>query len=150
MLLGAEIHIHTDHKNILNVGDSSERRLRWISYVDEYSPTLHYVEGPRNDIADTFSRLSRQDDTSALVGKKATSEDSEVASYSLFMTRRSLTVWSTYRTFDLNWPPPIKNMYSNEKKELYSGAYSGIVFFPGPVGAWKPPEIHRFHYSRGA
>ena len=27
MLLGAELHIHTDHKNILNVGDSSERRL---------------------------------------------------------------------------------------------------------------------------
>ena len=42
MLLGAELHIHTDHKNILNVGDSSERHLRWISYVDEYSPTLHY------------------------------------------------------------------------------------------------------------
>ncbi len=36
MLLGAELHIHTDHKNILNVGDSSERRLRWTSYVDEY------------------------------------------------------------------------------------------------------------------
>ena len=27
MLLGAELHIHTDHKNILNVGDSSERCL---------------------------------------------------------------------------------------------------------------------------
>jgi hypothetical protein len=39
MLLGAELHIHTDHKNILNVGDSSEQRLRWISYVDKYSPT---------------------------------------------------------------------------------------------------------------
>ena len=78
MLLGAELHIHTDHKNILNVGDSSERRLRWISYVDEYSPTLHYVEGPRNVIADTFSRLSRLDDTSALVGKKAITEDSEL------------------------------------------------------------------------
>jgi hypothetical protein len=84
MLLGAEIHIHTDHKNILNVGDSSERRLQWISHVDEYSPTLHYVEGPRNVIADTFSRLSRQDDTAALVGKKATTEDSELATYSLF------------------------------------------------------------------
>jgi hypothetical protein len=48
MLLGAELNIHTDHKNILNVGDSSERRPRWISYVDEYSPTLHYVEGPLN------------------------------------------------------------------------------------------------------
>jgi hypothetical protein len=28
MLLGAELHVHTDHKNILNVGDSSQQRLR--------------------------------------------------------------------------------------------------------------------------
>jgi hypothetical protein len=84
MLLGAELHIHTDHRNILNVGDSSERCQRWISYVDECSPTLHYVEGPRNVIVDTFSRLLRQDDTSALVRKKAFTADSELASYSLF------------------------------------------------------------------
>ncbi len=59
MLLGAELHIHKDQKNILNVGDSSERCLQLISYVDEYSLTLHYVEGLRNVITDTFSRLSR-------------------------------------------------------------------------------------------
>jgi hypothetical protein len=82
MLLGAELHIHTDHQNILRVGDSSERRLRWISYVDEYSPTLHYVEGPHNVIADTFSRLSRKDDAPGLVGKEATVSDS--AYYSFF------------------------------------------------------------------
>jgi hypothetical protein len=35
-------------------------------------------------IADTFSRLSRQDDTSALMGKIAFTTDSELASYSLF------------------------------------------------------------------
>ena len=35
-------------------------------------------------IADTFSILSRQNDTSALVGKKVITEDSELASYSLF------------------------------------------------------------------
>ena len=74
----------TDHKNILNVGDSSERRLRWISYVDEYSPTLHYVEGPLNVIADTFSRLLHLNDMSALVGKKAITEDSNSASYSIY------------------------------------------------------------------
>jgi hypothetical protein len=84
MLLGAEIHIYTDHRNIFNVGDSSERRLRWISYVGEYSPTLHYVEGPCNVIADTFSRLLHQYDMLALVGKKAFTTDSELASYSLF------------------------------------------------------------------
>ncbi len=27
MLLGAELHIHTNHKNILNIGDYSQRRL---------------------------------------------------------------------------------------------------------------------------
>ncbi len=70
MLLGAELHIYTDHKHILNVGNSSERRLPWISYVDEYGPTLHYIEGPCNVIADTFSKLSRKDVPSALVGKK--------------------------------------------------------------------------------
>jgi hypothetical protein len=57
MLLGAELHIYTDHKNVLNVGDSYEQQLRWISYVDEYGPNIHYIEGPHNVIADTFSRL---------------------------------------------------------------------------------------------
>jgi len=61
MLLGAELHIYTVHNNILNVGDSSERRLCWISYVDEYGPKIHYIEGPHNVIADTFSRLLRKD-----------------------------------------------------------------------------------------
>jgi hypothetical protein len=45
MLLGAELHIYTDHKNILNVGNSSKQRLRWISHVDEYGPTIHF-RGP--------------------------------------------------------------------------------------------------------
>jgi hypothetical protein len=43
MLLGAKLHIYTDHKNILNVGNSSEQRLCWISYVDEYGLTIHYI-----------------------------------------------------------------------------------------------------------
>jgi hypothetical protein len=71
MLLGAELHIYTDHKNILNVGNLSEQWLCWISYVDEYGPKIHYIEGPRNVIADTFSRLSCKDMPSTLVGKKA-------------------------------------------------------------------------------
>jgi hypothetical protein len=44
MLLGAVINIYTDHKNILSLGDLSQRQLRWISYVNEYGPTLHYIK----------------------------------------------------------------------------------------------------------
>jgi hypothetical protein len=40
------------------------------------------VEGPHNVIADTFSHLLHQDDTSAVVGKKAITEDSELVYYS--------------------------------------------------------------------
>ena len=97
MLFGAEIHIHTDHRNILNDGDSSERRLRWISYVDEYGPTLHYVEGPLNVIADTLSRLSRNDidiNSSALVRKKAAtsvvSDSESIAGHSSLIDDREI------------------------------------------------------------
>ncbi len=94
MHFGAELHIHTDHRNILNVGNSSERRLRWISYVDEYGPTLHYVKGALHIIADTLSRLSRNDkDSSALMGKKAASvvSDSEsTAEYSSLIDEREI------------------------------------------------------------
>jgi hypothetical protein len=61
MLLGAELHVHTDHMNILNIGDSSQRRLRWISYVDDYGPQLHYIKRELNVVADTFSRRSRNE-----------------------------------------------------------------------------------------
>jgi hypothetical protein len=71
MLLGAELHVHTNHMNILNIGDSSQRQLRWILYVDEYGPQLHYIKGELTVIADTFSRLSRNYVSSPLVGKKA-------------------------------------------------------------------------------
>ncbi len=75
MLLGAELHIHTDHKNILHIGDSSQCRLRWISYVDECGPELHYVEGAANLVADTFSQLLWKDTpVSPVVGKKQPDE----------------------------------------------------------------------------
>jgi hypothetical protein len=75
MLLGAELHIHTNHKNILNIGDSSQCRLQWISFVNEYGPELHYVEGSANVVADTFSWLSWKDTpASPTVGKKRPTE----------------------------------------------------------------------------
>ncbi len=50
--------------------------------MDEHGPTIHYIEGPRNVIADTFSRLLHKNVPSTLVGKKAAHgvDDSELES----------------------------------------------------------------------
>ena len=70
MLLGAELYIHTDHKNLTSDNLQTQRILCWRCYVEEYGPTIEYIKGPLNVIADTFSRLGRQDDvTQPLVGK---------------------------------------------------------------------------------
>ncbi len=50
--------------------------------MDEYGPMLHYIEGPNNVVADTFSWLSRTDDpTSLMAGKKEPRQDLVAESY---------------------------------------------------------------------
>ncbi len=71
MLLGAELHIHTNHTNILHIGDSSQCRLQWISYVNKYGPEIHYVESSVNVVADIYFRLLQNDTpASPAVGEK--------------------------------------------------------------------------------
>ena len=70
MLLGANINIYTDHKNLTFANFNTQRILRWRCYVEEYSPKLFYLQGKLNVLADAFSRLPRFDSIEIMEGKR--------------------------------------------------------------------------------
>ena len=57
ILLGQEIIIHTDHKNLLYEKSASDRIIRWRILVEEYAPTFVHIKGEHNVVADALSRL---------------------------------------------------------------------------------------------
>ena len=69
MLLGAQIDIYTDHKNLTFANFNTQRVMRWRTYLEEYSPDLFYLQGKLNGLADAFSRFPRFDSYEAMEGK---------------------------------------------------------------------------------
>jgi hypothetical protein len=59
MLLGANIHVFTDHKNLTFDTLKTQCVLRWHTKIKEFSPMLHYIKGPHNILANNLSRLHR-------------------------------------------------------------------------------------------
>ena len=59
ILLGHQITVYTDHKNLTyNVFDT-ERVMRWRLILEEFGPELRYIKGENNVVADALSRLEK-------------------------------------------------------------------------------------------
>ena len=64
ILLGHEIIIYTDHKNLTFDNFTTDRVRRWRLIVEEYAPTIIYIKGVKNEVADALSRLPITDSPS--------------------------------------------------------------------------------------
>lgn len=65
ILLGQQIVVHTDHKNLTCKNFNTERVMRWRLILEEYGPELKYIKGEDNIVADALSRLDLTEKTSA-------------------------------------------------------------------------------------
>ena len=56
MLLGHEIVLCTNHKNLVYKNFNTERAMRWRLLLEEFGPKLVHIKGEDNIVADTLSR----------------------------------------------------------------------------------------------
>jgi hypothetical protein len=56
MLLGVNIHVFMDHKNLTFDTLKTQCVLRWCTKIEEFLPMLHYIEGPNNILANNLLR----------------------------------------------------------------------------------------------
>jgi hypothetical protein len=115
ILLGAEIHVYTDHKNLTFNNDiKTQQVLRWRTKIEEFPPYLHYIQGEKNILADYLSRLHRLPSPAQLAkGKKliepavvSDNEDEEDEAFFLEQEFSGLydeTIWDCIECY-LNFP----------------------------------------------
>lgn len=62
MVYGYPIDVYTDHLNwTYDKLIQNSRVMRWRLLIQEYAPTLHYIKGGKNVVADALSRLMFED-----------------------------------------------------------------------------------------
>ena len=60
ILMGQDLVVHTDHLNLLYDKMATARLSRWRMLLEEFGPKVEYVQGHKNVVADTLSRLDLQ------------------------------------------------------------------------------------------
>jgi hypothetical protein len=57
MLLGVDIHVCMDHKNLPFNTLKTQHVLHWRTKIEDFLPMIHYIEGPCSILANNLSRL---------------------------------------------------------------------------------------------
>ena len=50
--------VYTNHKNLTYKNFNTEHIMRWWLLIEEFGPTIKYIKGPKNIVAEALSRLN--------------------------------------------------------------------------------------------
>ena len=59
ILLGNQITVYTNHKNLTYKFFNTERVMRWRLILEEFGPEFKYIKEENNTVADALSRLEK-------------------------------------------------------------------------------------------
>lgn len=104
MLLGTNITVYTDHKNLTYKTINNRRVLNWRLDLEDFGATYLYLPGKDNVLADAFSRLPRMDSLVPRIEGKSAAEESFFADPELLDCFLNLPEDETLRNpIDLEW-----------------------------------------------
>ena len=89
ILLGYEIEVFTDHKNLTfeSTENASQRAQRWRGLILEFDVTLKFIAGSANHVADAISRLPMEEHKTPLTEEQIELNLSELINVSeLYVT----------------------------------------------------------------
>ena len=66
ILLGHQITVYTDHKNLTYKHFNTERVMLWRLILEEFGPELKYIKGEKNFVANALSWLEMSDNQEIL------------------------------------------------------------------------------------
>ena len=66
ILLGHQITVYTDHKNLTYEDNNIERVMRWCLILKEFGPELKYIKGENNVVSEALYRLEMIDNQEIL------------------------------------------------------------------------------------
>ena len=156
ILLGYEIEVFTDHKNLTyeSTMNNSQRAQRWRSLIQEFDVTLKFIAGEANIVADAISRLPKEEHAHA--NPVRTHELCALLQVAdLFVSTETADCFATTTVDAIDFPLAPQLVEVEQKLELESQAQHVTEVTAGlndPKSQWEYKDVEGFklihHYDK--